>query len=177
VFDYEYGEIAEIVQKSEANCRQLFARARKRIDEGKPRFEPDSERREELVSGFLDALSGGGVEQFVELLAADVVFTGDGGGKGRGLPRPIYGQARVARLLASFAAESLAIGARVEPAQINGQPGTLNFDAAGKLINVFVFDLADGQIQAIRSIINPEKLAHLGMPLSEVARRKPSETS
>jgi RNA polymerase sigma-70 factor (TIGR02957 family) len=173
VFEYGYDDIAEIIDKSEPNCRQIFARARKRIDEGKPRFEADRQRRHELVSRFLEALQDGDVDRFVEMLAADVVFTGDGGGKARGLPRPIYGQARVARLLAAFVPEYVAIGGRIEATQINGQPGTLNFDGEGNLINVFVFEVADGQIQAIRSIINPDKLAHLGFPLSDVARHKP----
>jgi RNA polymerase sigma-70 factor (ECF subfamily) len=172
VFDYGYDEIAQIVEKSEPNCRQIFARARKHIDEGKPRFEADKQRRGQLVGRFLEALEGGDVDGFVEMLAADVVFTGDGGGKARGLPRPVYGQARVGRLLAAFVPEYVAIGGRIEPAEINGQPGTLNFDGDGKLINVFVFDIADDQIQAIRSIINPEKLGHLGYPLSDIARRK-----
>jgi RNA polymerase sigma-70 factor (TIGR02957 family) len=172
VFDYGYDEIAQIVEKSEPNCRQIFARARKHIDEGKPRFEADKQRREQLVGRFLEALEGGDVDGFVEMLAADVVFTGDGGGKARGLPRPVYGQARVGRLLAAFVPEYVAIGGRIEPTEINGQPGTLNFDGEGKLINVFVFDIADDRIQAIRSIINPEKLGHLGYPLSDIARRK-----
>jgi RNA polymerase sigma-70 factor (ECF subfamily) len=175
VFDYGYDEIAQIVEKSEPNCRQIFARARKRIDEGKPRFQADGERRQELVGRFLHALEGGDVEGFVEMLAADVVFTGDGGGKARGLPRPIYGQARVGRLLAAFVPEYVAIGGRIELTEINGQPGTLNFDREGKLINVFVFEIAEDQIQAIRSIINPDKLAHLGFPLSDVAVRKVTE--
>ena len=175
VFDYGYDKIAQIVEKSEPNCRQIFARARKRIDEGKPRFQADRERRHELVGRFLQALEGGDVEGFVEMLAADVVFTGDGGGKARGLPRPIYGQARVGRLLAAFMPEYVAIGGRIELTEINGQPGTLNFDADGKLINVFVFEIAEDQIQAIRSIINPDKLAHLGFPLSDVAVRKVTE--
>ena len=170
VFDYGYDEIAPIVEKSEPNCRQIFARARKHIDDGKPRFETDKQRQQELISRFLAAFKGGDVNGVVELLAADVVFYGDGGGKARGLPRPIYGQANVGRLLAAFRPEYAAIGGRVEPIQVNGQAGTLNFDGHGRLINVFVFDVADGRIQAIRSIINPDKLSHLGFPLSDVAR-------
>jgi RNA polymerase sigma-70 factor (ECF subfamily) len=173
VFDYGYDEIAEIVDKSEANCRQIFGRARKRIDEGKPRFEPDREKQQELASRFLDAFESGSVDGLVELLAADVVFHGDGGGQGRGLPLPVYGRDRVVRLLAAFEGEYRATGARIERTLINGQPGTLNFDHEGRLVNVFAFEIADGQIQAIRSIINPDKLAHLGYPLSDLGRRRP----
>jgi RNA polymerase sigma-70 factor (TIGR02957 family) len=171
VFDYGYDEIAEIVDKSEANCRQIFVRARKRIDEGKPRFEADRDQQAELVTRFLGAFEQGEVETFVDLLAADVVFYGDGGGKGRGLPRPIFGRDRVGRLLAAFQGEYRGLNARIEFTQLNGQPGTLNFDAEGNLINVFVFDVADGVIQTIRSVINPDKLEHLGYPLSDVARQ------
>jgi len=175
VFDYGYDEIAEIVDKSETNCRQIFARARKRIDEGKPRFEADRHQQQELASRFLGALDRGEVDKLVELLAADVVFYGDGGGKGRGLPRPIHGRDRVGRLLSAFVAEGQAVPARTQPAQINGQPGTLNFDSEGRLINVWVLEVAAGAIQTIRSIINPDKLAHLGYPLSDIGRGKQPE--
>jgi len=171
VFEYGYDEIAEIVGKSEPNCRQILARARKRIDEGKPRFEVDRRQQHELATRFLAAFEDGEVDALVDLLAADAVFYGDGGGKGRGISRPVYGQQHVARLLASFVPRYRSIGARVRVAELNGQTGALFFDDQDRLINVFAFDVADGAIQAVRSIINPDKLAHLGYPLSEYARR------
>ena len=171
VFEYGYDEIAEIVGKSEANCRQILARARKRIDEGKPRFEVDRRQQHELATRFLAAFEDGEVDALVDLLAADAVFYGDGGAKGRGISRPVYGQQHVARLLASFVPRYSSIGARVRVAEVNGQTGALFFDDQDRLINVFGFDVADGAIQAVRSIINPDKLAHLGYPLSEYARR------
>ncbi|MFL5829334.1 MAG: RNA polymerase sigma-70 factor [Solirubrobacteraceae bacterium] len=172
VFDYGYDEIAQIVDRSEVNCRQIFTRARKRIEDGKPRFEVDRSSQREVASRFAAALREGEVEQALSALAPDVVFYGDGGGIGRGLPRPIYGRDRVGRLMAAFVREGREIIASIEPTEVNGQPGTLNFDAEGRLINVFVFEIAERQVQAIRSIINPEKLAHLGYPLSPVARRE-----
>ena len=84
------------------------------------------------------------MERVLEMLAPDVVFCGDGGGIGRGLPQPIYGSARVSRLLAAFALEGTKLTARIEVAQITGQPGTLNFDAEGRLINVFSFEISGG---------------------------------
>jgi RNA polymerase sigma-70 factor (TIGR02957 family) len=171
VFEYGYDEIAEIVGKSEANCRQILARARKRIDEGKPRFEADRRQQQELATRFLDAFEKGEVDALVDLLAADVVFFGDGGGKGRGISRPVYGQQRVTRLLASFAPRYRSARARVELAEVNGRPGALFFDADERLINVFAFEMAGGAIQTVRSIINPDKLAHLGYPLSDLGRR------
>ena len=171
VFDYPYDEIAEIVNKSEANCRQILVRARKRIDQGKPRFKVDRESQRELASRFLGAFQNGELDELTSLLAADVVFYGDGGGKGQGLPRPVYGAERVGRLLRTARDRFRQIGARLEPASINGEPGTLNFDADGRLINVFIFEIAEGQVQAVRSIINPDKLDHLAYPLSDFARR------
>lgn len=171
VFDYPYEEIAEIVDRSEDNCRQIFARARKRIDEGRPRFVADREQQQELAGRFRDAFANGEVDQLVEYLAADVVFYGDGGGKGQGLPRPIYGRERVGRLLRSGNERFREVGVHLEPALINGEPGMLTFDADGRLVNVFVLEIADGLIQAIRSIINPDKLAHLGFSLSDLGRK------
>ena len=167
VFSYDYAEIAEIVDKSEANCRQILVRARRHIDEGNPRFEVDQQQQEQLANRFFDAVDRGQVDQLVDFLADDIVFTGDGGGKGRGLPNPVFGRERVARLLRAFFEGYAAIGARFERVQLNGQPGALALDAQGKLINVFSLDIADGAIQSFRSIINPDKLSHLGLPFSD----------
>ena len=171
VFEYPYDEIAQIIDKSESNCRQILVRARKRIDQGKPRFEVDREQQRELAGRFLDAFEDGRLDELVSFLAADVIFYGDGGGKGQGLPRPVYGADRVGRLLRSLNGRLHQAGARLEPTSVNGSPGTLNFDADGRLINVFVFEISDGLIQAVRSIINPDKLGHLGYPLSDLAQR------
>jgi RNA polymerase sigma-70 factor (TIGR02957 family) len=173
VFEYGYDEIAEIVDKSEANCRQILTRARKRIDEGRPRFEADRRQQEELARRFLDAFEEGDVDGLVALLAADAVFVGDGGGKGRGISRPVYGREPVMRLLVSFLPRYRSASATVRVGEVNGQPGALFFDADERLVNVFAFEVAEGAIQAVRSVINPDKLAHLGYPLSPLARRAP----
>ena len=152
VFDYGYDEVAEIVDKSEANCRQIFVRARKHIDEGKPRFEPTSEQHELLTTNFLAAVQDGDVRQLVDYLASDVAFYGDGGGKGRGLPKPVFGSSNVGRLLVGFFERYESIAARFERCQINGQPGLLAFDADGRLINVMAFDISDGVIQTVRGV-------------------------
>jgi RNA polymerase sigma-70 factor (ECF subfamily) len=168
VFAYPYDEIAAIVEVSEVNCRQILTRARRRIDEGRPRLEADRARRQELATTFRDAFDNGELDHLVDLLAADVVFYGDGRGTGRGLTRPVYGRDRVVRLLGSFRSGYRAADARLEPTVLNGQPGTLNFDRDGRLIDVFVLDIADGVIQAIRAIVNPDELGHLGFPLSDL---------
>jgi RNA polymerase sigma-70 factor (TIGR02957 family) len=170
VFDYGYDEIAEIVDKNETNCRQIFARARKRIDEGKPRFEATRQQQQELAGRFFDAVDNGELDRLVEFLSADVAFYGDGGGKGRGLPKPVFGRDSVTRLLSSFFRRYHEMGAQMRRVQLNGQPGVLALDSEDKLINVFSLDIADLVIQTVRSIINPDKLGHLGYPLSDIAR-------
>jgi RNA polymerase sigma-70 factor (TIGR02957 family) len=162
VFDYPYEQIAAIVGTGEDNARQLVARARKHVGERRPRFEASQERREQLARSFLAAVSNGDLEALEELLAHDVVLHGDGGGRVRTIPRPIHGRAKVARVLLSGrrAAEPFG-GWSLRQVQVNGQSGAMVSDAAGKLIAVVVLDIADGHIQAVRAISNPDKLRHL----------------
>jgi RNA polymerase sigma-70 factor (ECF subfamily) len=164
VFEYDYDEIATIVEKSEENCRQIAVRARRQIETKKPRFEASRKRREELARRFFDAVSKGDTDGLVGLLAADVVAYGDGGGKAPALPRPVYGAERVARLLVAstrFGAERLGLSG-MRPATINGQPGALFFNVEGRPLGAITLDIADDQVQTVRAISNPEKLAHLG---------------
>ncbi|HYY19089.1 MAG TPA: RNA polymerase sigma-70 factor [Streptosporangiaceae bacterium] len=161
VFGYDYGEIAEAVGKSEPNCRQIFTRARRHIDEGRPRFEASRRQGTELTELFLAALSGGDIEAFIDLLAPDVTMYGDGGGKAPAASAPVHGRERVARLLRGLARQAEKWIADVRPAQVNGQPGIIAYDRDGNLFGVIAFEYADGQVQAIRSQINPDKLRHL----------------
>jgi RNA polymerase sigma-70 factor, ECF subfamily len=168
VFDFSYAEIAAIVDKSEANCRQVAARARRRVDDRRPRFEASRRRRDELTERFLAACRDGDVDSFVDLLTDDVVFYGDGGGSGYGIPNPVAGRDRVARLLVGFR-RSVAEG-EIEfvPVDVNGQPGARCLDAQGRLVNVLALDIDKDGIRAVRSVINPDKLRHLG-PLANLA--------
>ena len=159
-FDYGYDEIAEIVGKSEANCRQLAARARKHVEAGRPRFEPSREQREELTRRFIAALHEGETEPLVELLAADAEFYGDGGGKAPAVGRTIRGAEAVARVLAGFGRAARRRRAWAEPAEVNGGPGILAYED-GRLVAAWAFEVSDGAIQAIRGVVNPDKLAHL----------------
>jgi len=166
VFSYDYGDIADITGKTEAACRQTFARSRRRIDEGRPRFETSRAEGDELTALFLAAADGGDITSLLERLAPDVVFYGDSGGKGETtFIAPVIGRDRVARVIRLSFERTLEMGASLGGAWVNGQPGVLARDADGDLIAVIVFDVLGGQVLAIRTIANPEKLRHLG-PIS-----------
>ena len=162
VFEYGYGEIAEAIGKSEDNARQLAVRARRRLDERRPRFEPSRERRDELSERFFAAIEEGETDGFVELLAEDAVLYGDGGGKAPAIAAPIFGREQVAKVLTGFVKQARKLGLTMEPAEVNGQPGGVARDAEGRLVNVVSLEIADGRVQAVRSIVNPDKFRHLG---------------
>jgi RNA polymerase sigma-70 factor (ECF subfamily) len=161
-FDYEYEEIATVVGKSEDNCRQLFARARKHLEVGKPRFEASAEKREELAASFFSACERGDLAELEHVLAADVVFYGDGGGKATAATQPVIGSDRVGRFLAGLFTKVFQFGLRMRRVTVNGQPGAMLLDPEGRLMNVMSLDIADGRVAAIRAVVNPEKLGHLG---------------
>jgi len=163
VFDYGYDEIAQIVDKSEDNVRQIATRARRHVEERRPRFETSREQREELARRFFAAAQDGDLGGLEALLAHDVVLTGDGGGKVPALARSLHGRSRVARTLLNWVKLGTRIpGAAIRPAGVNGGPGALLVDGAGRLIAVWALDIAGGQIHGVHSIVNPEKLDHLG---------------
>jgi RNA polymerase sigma factor (sigma-70 family) len=174
VFGYEYEEVARIVGKSEQNCRQIFARARRRIGDRQPRFESSRAQGEELARRFFAAAAGGEMSPLLELLAPDVAFYGDGGGKALALREPIHGRLRIARFILGLARRAQLEDVHFRMAWVNGQPGAVSFDGSGQVINVFVLEAADGVVHTIRSVVNPEKLGHLG-PVSEMARRGPED--
>jgi len=162
VFDYPYAEIAAIIGTGENNARQLVARARKHVDERRPRFEASPQRREQLARSFLAAISSGDLHSLEEVLADDVVLHGDGGGRVRAVTRPVHGRAKVARLLlAGMRSTEPHGGLSLRQVPINGQPGAVASDANGNVIAVMVLDIADGHISAVRAIANPDKLRHL----------------
>jgi RNA polymerase sigma-70 factor (ECF subfamily) len=163
VFDYDYGEIAEIIGKSEDNARQLAVRARRHVDDGKPRFEASKEKREELAGRFFEAAQEGDLDALEALLSEDVVLKGDGGGKAPALARSLHGRSRVARTIGAWSKTGWRIpGLTLRPVEVNGQPGALFVDADGAVIAAMELDIAEGQIQGVNSIVNPDKLQHLG---------------
>jgi RNA polymerase sigma-70 factor (TIGR02957 family) len=163
VFDYPYDRIAEIVGKTEANVRQLNVRARRHVDDGRTRFDASRDQREQLADRFFAAATEGDLPALEALLAEDVELHGDGGGKAPALARALFGRSRVARTLRNWARAASRLDAwHVRRVDVNGQPGALLHDRRGRLIAVMALDIADGQIQGIRSIVNPDKLRHLG---------------
>lgn len=163
VFDYGYDTIAEIVGKSEAACRQLAVRARRHVEADRPRFEASRQEHNELARKFMAAAQTGDLDGLEALLAHDVALHGDGGGNVRSPQQPLFGRSRVARTLLGWMQVIGRIdGFSIRPVEVNGQPATMGLDGQQRVVYVWSLDIADGQIQAIRSIINPDKLRHLG---------------
>jgi RNA polymerase sigma-70 factor (ECF subfamily) len=163
VFDYGYGEVADILGKQEDNVRQLAVRARRHVEKARPRFEASREQRDELARRFFAAAENGDLEALEALLAQDVVLTGDGGGKAPALARSLHGRNRVARTLLNW----LRLGAQLPEVSyrrvdVNGQPGALFLDGRENVIAVWSLQVEDGQVQSISSIVNPDKLRHIG---------------
>jgi RNA polymerase sigma-70 factor (TIGR02957 family) len=163
VFDYPYDRIATIVGKSEPATRQIASRARLHVDNRRPRYEPSRRRRDELAERFFAAAGDGDLETLESLLAEDVELHGDGGGRVPALARAVYGRRRVGRTLAAWITVGRrARGVGYRRVDVNGQPGAVLTDAGGGLIGVWCLEIADDRIQSVRSLVNPDKLGHLG---------------
>jgi RNA polymerase sigma-70 factor, ECF subfamily len=160
VFDYVYAEIASLVGKSEANCRQISRRARQSEAARRPRFESSPEQEERLIEGFLQASLSGDMEALLELLSDDVTLYSDGGGKTRAALRPIYGADYVARFLAGTL-RNIPPGFAVRQTRVNGRPGLVGYFGNGSPHSVVSVEVAEGSIRAIRLVVNPEKLGNV----------------
>jgi RNA polymerase sigma-70 factor (ECF subfamily) len=180
VFDYPYDRIAEIVGKSEPNVRQLAARARRHVDERRVRFEASREQRDQLADRFFSAVEEGDLEGLESLLAEDVELHGDGGGKAPALARALFGRPRVARTLRNWLRTGRRIaGLQTQRVEVNGQPGAMLLDGDGHVFAVMALDIAAGHVQGIRSIVNPDKLGHLGevADVNALLKREPADGS
>jgi RNA polymerase sigma-70 factor (TIGR02957 family) len=164
VFDYGYPEIADIIGKSEDNVRQLASRARRHVEERRPRFQSSRKQREALTQRFLAAAQQGDLAGLEALLAHDVVLTGDGGGKVPALARSLHGRSRVAKMLLTWmAVVSRLPDLTLRPTEVNGGSGVMVLDHQRRLIGVWSLEIAGGEISGISSVVNPDKLAHLGL--------------
>lgn len=162
VVGYDYAQITEVVEKSESACRQVFSRARRRIDAGRPEFDPDRRARERVVRDLVAALRHADLAELERLLLADVVFDADGGGVAPAVRRPVHGAVQVARLLRGLNRAAQRAGLEITTVVANGQPAFLMRLPDGIPFGVLTIDIADGRIIALHNQINPAKLAHLG---------------
>jgi RNA polymerase sigma-70 factor, ECF subfamily len=177
VFGYDYDETAGIVGRSAVNCRQVAHRARQHVEAGRPRFDVQADERDELAARFFGAVENGDMQALVSMLAADVEVHGDSAGAPVMWRRQIAGREQVGHLLVAIGRQLRAVNGSFQPTGVNGQPGALVRAADGSLIGVLTVDVVDGQVQAFRSVISPDKLRHLG-PLADLGtlldeRRRP----
>lgn len=161
VFDYEYREVAQILETSETNCRQLLRRAHQRIVDRRPRFDASPSQHQQLLERFLAATATGDLSGLVALLSNDVVLYSDGGGRARAALNPIYGRDHVTRFLIGAVRQTVPLGVVTRFAEINAQPGLLYCTPAGHAGCVVTFDIKDGLVQNIYVVTNPEKLRHV----------------
>jgi RNA polymerase sigma-70 factor, ECF subfamily len=161
VFDYPYDEISQIVGKSADNCRQILVRARRHVREGKRRFDVSREERDEVARRFIAAWEEGDTDALIELLAADATVYGDGGGKAPSVPVPLVGAERVATALIGWGRQARERDIVRRPALVNGEPGLVFYRPDGRALWVAALDIADGVVVAVRSVLNPDKLAHV----------------
>ncbi len=159
VFDYPYPEIAQIVDKSEANCRQMVHRARQHISAGDRRFEITPQQLQEISTRFVQATTNGDMAGLLELLSDDVTVWSDGGGKVPAALNPIHGPDRVARFFIGLASRMPAT-TQIRSAWVNGRPGFIAWiDRQAYMVAEVSF--RDGRIDGMRVVRNPEKLRHV----------------
>lgn len=161
VFGYGFDEVAELIGKTEAACRQLAVRAREKVQEGKPRFETSVEKRWALAERFFAAVEQGDTEGLADMLAEDAVLYGDGGGKAAARREPLRGATETARFLSAFRPRVVREGWELTLVDVNGQPGAVVHDGDGGTIAVVSLDIAMGKVQTVRAVVNPDKLAHI----------------
>jgi RNA polymerase sigma-70 factor (TIGR02957 family) len=170
VFDYPHERIAEVLGKSPGAVRQLAVRARRHVGEREPRFETTREQRDRLATRFFEAFEDGDLEALEGLLAEDVTFHGDGGGKAPALARPIQGRVRVARTILGFSRVAERFGGfTTRRVELNGDPGALALDNEGRLFSALTLEIAGGQIRAVNTVVNPDKLHNLGEPVGDLS--------
>lgn len=180
VFQYPYPEVAEIIGTDVDTTRHLVARARKHLEQRRPRYHATRRQQQQLAGRFFAAVQQGDLHALEKLLAQDVAMHGDGGGRVPALGRPLNGRQPVARVLAAMAPLlARAGGVRFDLTKVNGQPGALVFDARDLLVAVMGLDIADGHIQTIHSVVNPDKLRHFGRVgnLGDLVRADPNPAS
>jgi RNA polymerase sigma-70 factor (TIGR02957 family) len=163
VFGFDFEEVATAIEKSPANARQIAVRARKHIEARRPRFDPSPERKQELADRFFAAMTDGDIDGLMAMLSEDAVMIGDGNGHGA-VRQPTVGAVQIARFLAGIGRLAKRQGATFSTATINGQPGAVGYLPGGTVGSAISLEIAGGEIVAIHSVVNPEKLQHVATP-------------
>lgn len=175
-FGYSFREIGEVLDHTEANCRQLFRRSKQRLEDARPRYEISAEEGHRVVGRFLAAASSGDLAQLEELLLDDVVAWSDGGGKITAARRPITGRERVAKYLTSpfrvtrtYELYVTELGGQLayRAMLVNGEAAFVIF-AGGRPAAVLVLELTSDGIAGVRTVVNPDKLAFFAAQLSRM---------
>jgi RNA polymerase sigma-70 factor (ECF subfamily) len=164
VFDYDYDEVGQVVDRSPESCRQIALRARRHVGEGRQRYAVDPAQRDAVADRFARVWEDADLSGLLELLAPEVVLTGDGGGKAPALPRPLAGAERVARALVGFARVMHEHGLVARATTLNGDAGVFAVDVAGEVRAALALELGPQGVLAVRSQVNPHKLGHLSAP-------------
>lgn len=162
VFGYGYTEVAAVVEKSEVTCRQLFHRARQHVQHSRTRFEPSTEERDRLAERFFAAVRDGDLAGLEAVLANDVRFYADGGGKVPAVREPVSGPVQVGRFVLGLARQANRLGFRLEPVRANGHPGAQVSSPDGAVLGVVWLEIRAGRVRTVYNQINPDKLGHLG---------------
>jgi RNA polymerase sigma-70 factor (ECF subfamily) len=161
VFDHNYAEIAQVIGKSEEACRQLFSRARKHIVAHRPRFKSTPEQHRRILTRFIEAVSEGDLDGLTQMLADDVVFTSDGGGRSVAVRRPVAGRETVARLFLALAKRNVEARLTLEIIEANGKTALLLRSPDGQPFGLLAMETAQGKIQCFSFVVNPDKLKHV----------------
>jgi RNA polymerase sigma-70 factor (ECF subfamily) len=161
VFDYDYREIASILDHTEANCRQVFVRARRHIGLERPRFTAARPKHNEILERFFAATSSGDLSGLIKVLADDVVLLSDGGGKAPAVPNVVSGADKVARGAVGAFQKLVPKGLVRRFAEINGAPAIISYYPDGQPFSVVVLEVGEERITSIFVITNPDKLSHL----------------
>lgn len=169
IFEYDYAAIAEMLRTTSANCRQLFHRAKERIQQRKPRFREEARGKRELVGRFLAALRDGDAAGLTSVLAEDVGLWSDGGGKVSAARRPVLGREHVVQVMIGIRRAAASLGydltqVGLQMVDVNGEPG-ITMRVAGRVDSVYTFEFGEREITALRIIRNPDKLTFISRQL------------
>jgi RNA polymerase sigma-70 factor (ECF subfamily) len=164
VFDYDYDEIAQMIGKTEANCRQMVHRAKERITSRQHRFDPSREETERIISRFLQTTRSGDVSGLMALFADDAVMTSDGGGKARAARNLVTGADSIARFIMGVIRKNEELNPVHTLTEINAQPAFIT-TISGQVVSATILDIRDGRIQNLFIVANPDKLRGVVSPL------------